>query len=82
MAAVTARRSRAFIGVRRRPRLARRDTPVAITATARERTCLIQPPVTHGDKYMERGIKAGRSASDRNTGMKIGVFHEYLSRLE
>ena len=34
------------------------DTPVAITATARELACLIYLMVTRGEEYVEQGIDA------------------------
>ena len=58
MAAMAARRSQTFIGAKHRARLARMDTPVAITATARELACLIYLMVTRGEEYVERGIDA------------------------
>ena len=41
-----------------RTRLARKDTPVAIKATARELACLIYLMVTEGQEYVEQGIDA------------------------
>ena len=41
-----------------RGRLARKDAPVAITATARELACLIYTLITRGEEYVERGIEA------------------------
>ena len=58
MAAMSARRSQSFIGARHRGRLARRDAPVAITATARELACLIYLMVTRGEAYVEKGMEA------------------------
>ena len=58
MAAMTARRSQTFIGARHRARLARKDAPVAITATARELAVLVYTLVTRGEEYVERGIEA------------------------
>ena len=58
MAAMTARRSQTFIGARHRGRLARKDSPVAITATARELACLIYLMVTRGEDYVEKGMEA------------------------
>ncbi len=58
MAAMSARRSQTFIGARHRARLARKDTPVAITATAREIACLIYLMVTRGEEYVEKGMDA------------------------
>ena len=46
MAAMTARSSQTFIGAKHRARLARKDKPVAITATAREIAWLIYLMVT------------------------------------
>ena len=58
MAAMSARRSQTFIGAKHRARLARKDTPVAITATARELACLIYLMVTRGQDYVEKGMQA------------------------
>ena len=58
MAAMSARRSQTFIGARHRGRLARKDAPVTITATARELACLIYTLITRGEEYVERGIEA------------------------
>ena len=58
MAAMSARRSQTFIGARHRARLARKDAPVAITATARELACLIFTMVTRGEAYVEKGMEA------------------------
>ena len=58
MAAMSARRSQTFIGAKHRARLARKDTPVAITATARELACLIYLIVTRGEQYVEKGMQA------------------------
>ncbi len=58
MAAMTARRSETFIGAKHRARLARMDTPVAITATARELACLVYLMVTKGEEYVEQGLEA------------------------
>ena len=58
MAAMAARRSQTFIGAKHRARLARLDTPVAITATARELACLIYLMVTKGEEYVEQGLEA------------------------
>ena len=58
MAAMSARRSQTFIGAKHRARLARMDTPVAITATARELACLIYLIVTRGEQYVEKGMQA------------------------
>ncbi len=48
MAAMSARRSQTFIGVRHRARPARKDSPVAVTAPARELACLACTMVTRG----------------------------------
>ena len=58
MAAMSARRSQTFIGAKHRARLARKDAPVAITATARELACLIYLMVTRGEAYVEKGMEA------------------------
>ena len=58
MAAMAARRSQTFIGAKHRARLARKDTAVAITATARELACLIYLMVTRGEEYVEKGMDA------------------------
>jgi len=58
MAAMSARRSQTFIGAKHRARLVRKDTPVAITATARELACLIYLMVTRGQDYVEKGMQA------------------------
>jgi len=58
IAALTARRSPTYIGARHRGRLTRKDTPVAITATARELAGLIYLMVTRGEDYVERGVEA------------------------
>jgi transposase len=58
MAAMGARRSQTFIGAKHRARLARKDTAVAITATARELACLIYLMVTRGEEYVEKGMDA------------------------
>ena len=58
MAAMAARWSQTFIGARHRARLARKDKPVAITATAREFACLIYLMVTRGEEYVEKGMDA------------------------
>ena len=56
MAAMTARSSQTFIGAKHRARLARKDKPVAITATARELASLIYMMVTRSEEYVERGM--------------------------
>ena len=58
MAAMTARSSQTFIGAKHRARLARKDKPVAITATARELAWLIYLMVTRGEEYVEQGMEA------------------------
>ena len=60
MAAMTARSSQTFIGAKHRARLARKDKPVAITATAREIAWLIYLMVTRGEEYVEQGMEIGR----------------------
>ena len=57
MAAMSARRSQTFIGARHRARPARKDPPVAITATAREPACLVHTMVTRGEEHLERGME-------------------------
>ena len=57
MAAMTARSSQTFIGAKHRARLARKDKPVAITATARELACLIYLMITRGEEYVEQGME-------------------------
>ena len=57
MAAMTARSSQTFIGAKHRARLARKDKPVAITATARELACLIYLIITRGEEYVEQGME-------------------------
>ena len=52
-----ARSSQTFIGAKHRARLARKDKPVAITATARELACLIYLMVTRGEEYVEQGME-------------------------
>ena len=66
MAAMSARRSQTFIGARHRARLARKDAPVAITATARELAVLVYTMVTRGE---ERSNAAWRPA---NSGAPAG----------
>ena len=66
MAAMSARRSQTFIGARHRARLARKDAPVAITATARELAVLGCTMVTRGE---ERSNAAWRPA---NSGASTG----------
>ena len=58
MTAVSARKSRTFIGARHRARLARRDGPVAVNATARALAVLVYTIVTRGGEYVERGMAA------------------------
>ena len=71
-AAMTARRSQTFIGARHRARLARRDAPVAITATARELACLIYTLVTRGEEYVERGIETYEQRRHNRTVSNLG----------
>ena len=72
MAALTARRSQTFIGARHRGRLARKDAPVAITATARELACLIYTLVTRGEEYVERGIDTYEQRRINRTVSNLG----------
>ena len=72
MAALTARKSQTFIGARHRARLARKDAPVAITATARELACLIYTLVTRGDEYVERGIATHEQRRVNRTVSNLG----------
>ena len=72
MAAMTARRSQTFIGARHRGRLARKDAPVAITATARELACLIYTLVTRGEEYVERGIETYEQRRVNRTVSNLG----------
>ena len=72
MAALTARRSQTFIGARHRGRLARKDAPVAITATARELACLIYTLITRGEEYVERGIEAHEQRRVDRTVSNLG----------
>ena len=72
MAAMTARRSQTFIGARHRGRLARKDAPVAITATARELACLIYTLVTRGEEYVERGIETYERRRVNRTVSNLG----------
>ena len=85
MAAMSARRSQTFIGARHRGRLARKDAPVAITATARELACLTCTLVTHGEEYVERGIETyERRRADRtvsNLGRRAKQLGYQLARM-
>ncbi len=72
MAALTARRSQTFIGARHRGRLARKDAPVAITATARELACLIYTLVTRGEENVERGIDTYEQRRINRTVSNLG----------
>ena len=58
MSAMSARNSQTFIGAKHRALLARMDTAIAITATARELACLIYLMVTQGEEYVEKGMEA------------------------
>ena len=69
---LTARRSQTFIGARHRARLARKDTPVAITVTARELACLIYTLVTRGKEYVERGIETYEQRRVNRTVSNLG----------
>ncbi len=57
MAAMSARRSQTSVGARRLARLARKDSPVAVTATAREPARLVHTMVTRGEGHLERGME-------------------------
>ena len=72
MAALTARRSQTFIGARHRGHLARKDAPVAITATVRELACLIYTLITRGEEYVERGIEAHEQRRVDRTVSNLG----------
>ena len=58
MSAMSARNSQTFIGAKHRALLARMDTAIAITATARELACPIYLMVTQGEEYVEKGMEA------------------------
>ena len=58
MSAMSARNSQTFIGAKHRAFLARMDTAIAITATARELARLIYLMVTQGEEYVEKGMEA------------------------
>ena len=72
MAAMTARSSQTFIGAKHRARLARKDKPVAITATARELACLIYLMVTRGEEYVEQGMEAYEKRRLNRTFANLG----------
>ena len=72
MAAMTARSSKTFIGAKHRARLARKDKPVAITATTRELACLIYLMVTRGEKYVEKGMEAYEKRRLNRTFANLG----------
>jgi len=72
MAALSARRSQTWIGARHRARLARKDTPVAVTATARELACLVYLMVTRGEAYVERGMRAYEERRRDRTVLNLG----------
>ena len=57
MAAMSAGGSQTFIGARHRARPARKDAPVAVTATARGPACLVHTMVTRGEEHLERGME-------------------------
>ena len=87
---MAALRSQAFIRARHRGRLARKDAPVAITATARELACLTCTPVTRGgvtqgEEYVERGIETcDRRRVERtvsNLGRRAKQFGCQLARM-
>ncbi|MDE0208251.1 MAG: hypothetical protein OXI66_19250 [Boseongicola sp.] len=73
MAAVSARRCQTFIGARHRGRLARKDAPVAIAATARELACLIHTLVTRGEECVDRTVS--------NLGRRAKQFGYQLVRM-
>ena len=75
MAAMTARSSQTFIGAKHRARLARKDKPVAITATARELACLIYLMVTRGEEYVEQGMEVYEKRR-LNPGSITGIFNK------
>ncbi len=85
MAAMSARRSQTFIGARHRARLARKDAPVAVTATARELACLVYTLVTNGEEHLERGMDAhGRRRVNRtvtNLGRRARQLGYHLVRI-
>ena len=72
MSAMTARRSQTFIGAKHRARLARKDKPVAITATARELACLIYLMVTRGEEYVEQGMEVYEKCRLNRTFANLG----------
>ncbi len=72
MAALNARRSQTFIGARHRARLARKDAPVAINATARELACLVYTLVTRGEEYVERGMETYEQRRVNRTVSNLG----------
>ena len=72
MSAMTARRSQTFIGAKHRARLARKDKPVAITATARELACLIYLMVTRGEEYVEQGMEVYEKRRLNRTFASLG----------
>ncbi len=74
MAALNARRSQTFIGARHRARLARKDAPVAINATARELACLVYTLVTRGEEYVERGMETYELRWRRKIGQVVKVY--------
>ena len=72
MSAMTARRSQTFIGAKHRARLARKDKPVAITATARDLACLIYLMVTRGEEYVEQGMEVYEKRRLNRTFANLG----------
>lgn len=71
MAAVGARRSQSFVGVRHRARLARRDAAVAVNATAREFACPIYLMVTRRQEYVEKGVEAWEQQRAERTHARL-----------
>ena len=70
MAAMSARRSQTFIGARHRARLARKDAPVAITATARELACLNLPDGDAGRGLCRKGDAGLRETPHRSHSLE------------
>ena len=75
MSAMSARNSQTFIGAKHRALLARMDTAIAITATARELACLIYLMVTQGENMWRRAWRPTRC------GAKTVVTHASIGRL-
>ena len=72
MAAMTARSSHTFIGSKQRARLARKDKPIAITATARELARLMYLMVTRGEEYVEHGMEVYEKRRLNRTFANLG----------